>query len=126
MPPRVKNPNKPAADDPGWLHYVEPYFGGGAVLLALDPEGISEVANDLDGRLMNFWRVLQNDADFARLQRVIEAVPFSERECRMPPHAWTIPTRLSVPWPSSSAAGNPWPAAWRHSLPCRETGPAAR
>ena len=32
MPPRCKKPNAPEADDPGWLHYVEPHFGGGAVL----------------------------------------------------------------------------------------------
>lgn len=45
MPPRCRRPGNPAADDTGWLHYVEPYFGGGAVLLANDPIGISEVAN---------------------------------------------------------------------------------
>lgn len=43
MPPRCKNPNAPAPGDAGWLHYVEPFFGGGAVLFAQDPEGISEV-----------------------------------------------------------------------------------
>ena len=45
-------------------HYVEPYFGGGAVLLAKNPEGVSEVVNDLNGDLTNFWRVLQNESDF--------------------------------------------------------------
>lgn len=45
MPPRAKKPNAADADDPGWIHYVEPYFGGGSVLLANDPEGISEVAS---------------------------------------------------------------------------------
>lgn len=44
---------------PPHLHYVEPFAGGLAVLLAKDPEGVSEVINDLDGDLMNFWRVLQ-------------------------------------------------------------------
>jgi DNA adenine methylase len=53
---------------PPHLHYVEPYAGGLAVLLARDPEderlflsphrGVSELVNDLDGRLTNFWRVL--------------------------------------------------------------------
>jgi DNA adenine methylase len=80
MPPRAKNPNKPAADDPGWLHYVEPFVGGGAVLLALDPEGLSEVVNDLSGELTTFWRVLQGADTFERFRRVVEAVPFSEVE----------------------------------------------
>src|SRR4051812_39480727 len=48
MPARAKNTNKVAPEDPGWLHYVEPYFGGGAVLFAHDPEGISEIINDRD------------------------------------------------------------------------------
>jgi DNA adenine methylase len=82
MPPRAKRPNAPAAGDPGWVHYVEPYFGGGAVLLANDPTGISEVANDLDGRLVNFWRVLQRPDLFKQFQRVVSAVPFSEAEWR--------------------------------------------
>ena len=78
MPPRCKNPNKPAPDDPGWLHYVEPYFGGGAVLLAMEPEGISEVVNDLNCELINFWAALQEPAAFADFQRRVEAVPFSK------------------------------------------------
>jgi DNA adenine methylase len=80
MPPRVKNPNKPAADDLGWLHYVEPYFGGGAVLFKNDPTGISEVVNDLDGELTNFWRVLQDPGDFEKFRRIVQAVPCSQVE----------------------------------------------
>lgn len=80
MPPRCKNPNAPAADDPGWLHYVEPYFGGGSVLLEMDPEGVSELANDINCNLTNFWRVLQCPNMFGKLQRKLEAMPFSEIE----------------------------------------------
>lgn len=65
---------------PPHVHYVEPYFGGGAVLLAKQPDGISEVANDLNGRLVGFWRVCQDETTFARFARIIEAVPFSEAE----------------------------------------------
>lgn len=65
---------------PPHQHYVEPYFGGGSVLLAKDPEGISEVANDLDGLLTNFWRVLQSEALFAQFERIVQAIPFSEQE----------------------------------------------
>src|SRR5438128_7504758 len=70
---------------PAHTHYVEAYAGGLSVLLAKDPDGVSEVVNDIDGCLSNFWRILQNEQTFARLQRILEAVPFSElewRECR--------------------------------------------
>jgi DNA adenine methylase len=86
MPPRCKNPNAPAADDAGWLHYVECFFGGGAVLLANDPEGISEIANDINGELVNFWRVLQCQDMFGKLQRRLEATQFSAVEFEAAQH----------------------------------------
>jgi DNA adenine methylase len=80
MPPRCQNPNDPAPGDTSWLHYVEPYFGGGAVLLANNPEGISEVVNDIDGALTNFWRILQHRDLSSWFIRRAEATPFSEGE----------------------------------------------
>jgi hypothetical protein len=77
MPPRCQTPNKPAPDDTGWLHYVEPYAGGLSVLLANDPHGISEVVSDMHGELTNFWRVLQDPALFAEFVRRLDAVPFA-------------------------------------------------
>jgi DNA adenine methylase len=65
---------------PPHTHYVEPFAGGLAVLLGKSPDGISEVVNDLDGRLTNFWKVLQNEAMFLEFRRHVEAVPFSELE----------------------------------------------
>jgi DNA adenine methylase len=81
---------------PPHLHYVEPFFGGGGVLLARDPDrdwmstektklpgaiqGSSEVANDLHGELSNFWRVLQDPEDFQAFHRRVELTPFSETE----------------------------------------------
>jgi len=35
---------------PPHLHYMEPYFGGGAVLFAKQYEGVSEVVNDLNAK----------------------------------------------------------------------------
>lgn len=67
---------------PAYVHYVEPYFGGGAVLFRKSPEGVSEVVNDLNGELMNFWNVLQDRLLFDRFQRLVEATPFSEVEFR--------------------------------------------
>jgi DNA adenine methylase len=80
MPPRAKRPSAPAADDPGWLHYVEPYFGGGAVLLALNPNGISEVVNDLNDELTNFWDVLRSPEQFPQLEHWLKNTPCSQVE----------------------------------------------
>jgi DNA adenine methylase len=38
-----------------YVHYVEPFFGGGAVLFSHDPEGKSEVVNDINYDLTEFW-----------------------------------------------------------------------
>jgi DNA adenine methylase len=67
---------------PPHLHYVEPFFGGGSVMLAAEPEGRSEVANDIDFHLTNFWRVLQDSIRFDSFLRLCEATPFSESEYR--------------------------------------------
>lgn len=65
---------------PPHIHYVEPFFGGGSVLLTKSYDGVSEVANDVHRELTQFWRVLQNEEQFARFQRAIEAMPFSRVE----------------------------------------------
>jgi DNA adenine methylase len=65
---------------PAHLHYVEPFAGGLAVLLEKNPRGVSEVVNDLNRELTNFWRVLQREDTYAAFQRLVEATPFSEVE----------------------------------------------
>ena len=77
---------------PSHLHYVEPFFGGGAVLLAREPDdtrlwlfpksphnGVSEVVNDIHGRLINFWRVLKDPDAFGAFHRRVEAVPMARQ-----------------------------------------------
>jgi DNA adenine methylase len=78
FPERVKNGNNPDPEDPGWTHYVEPYFGGGAVLFHMDPMGASVVVNDISSQLMNFWRVLQDREQFLQFAAIMETMPFSE------------------------------------------------
>ncbi|MEA2707998.1 MAG: adenine methylase [Phycisphaerales bacterium] len=58
--------------------YVEAYAGSLAVLFAKSPEGVSEIVNDIDGALVNFWNVLREPKAFARLLRMAQATPFSE------------------------------------------------
>jgi len=56
-----------AAAFPTHEHYVEPFAGSLAVLLA-KPRSRMETVNDLDGDLMLFWRILRDKPDdFARV-----------------------------------------------------------
>lgn len=64
---------------PPHTHYVEPFFGAGGVLLHKNPEGVSEVINDIDGELICFWRALQSEEQFAKFKRRVEATPFSQQ-----------------------------------------------
>jgi DNA adenine methylase len=61
---------------PAHTHYVEPYAGGLSVLLSRSGDGVSEVVNDLNGGLANFWRVMQQGDAFAEFRRLVEATPF--------------------------------------------------
>ena len=61
-------------------HYIEPFAGSLAVLLAKPPSQM-ETVNDLDERLMNFWRVLRDRP--ADLQRVCALTPHSRAETRL-------------------------------------------
>ena len=63
-------------------HYLEPFAGGLALLLARDPDNCSEIVNDLSGELTNFWRVLQDEDLFNRFHRIVQAIPFSQVEWR--------------------------------------------
>ena len=58
-------------------HYVEPFAGSLAVLLAKRPSRM-ETVNDLDGDLMTFWRVLRDRP--ADLERVCALTPHSRAE----------------------------------------------
>ncbi len=58
-------------------HYVEPFAGSLAVLLAKKPSR-AETVNDLDGDLMTFWRVLRDQPE--ELERVCALTPHSRAE----------------------------------------------
>lgn len=58
-------------------HYVEPFAGSLAVLLA-KVRSVMETVNDIDGDLMTFWRVLREHPDELALQMVL--TPHSRAE----------------------------------------------
>lgn len=62
---------------PAHQHYVEPYGGSLAVLLA-KPRSRMETVNDLDGDLMTFWRVLRDQPE--ELGRACALTPHARAE----------------------------------------------
>lgn len=57
--------------------YVEPFGGGGSVLLR-KPRSYSEVYNDLDGEICNLFRVARDHGE--ELARALELTPFAREE----------------------------------------------
>lgn len=63
---------------PAHTHYVEPYFGGGQVLFQKPHEGTSEVINDINQELTNFWRCLRDQPAFGKLQSLLSDTEVSK------------------------------------------------
>lgn len=59
--------------------YVEPFGGMAGVLLKKEPSEV-EVFNDLDGRVVNFFRVIRDRNLFDELKRRAELTPYSREE----------------------------------------------
>ncbi len=60
--------------------YVEPYGGAASVLLR-KPRSYAEIYNDLDGEIVNYFRVLRDHP--RQLQRLLSLTPFSRDEFRL-------------------------------------------
>ena len=69
----------------GWLlpllprvhHYCEPFSGSAAVILNREPSPV-ETYNDIDGEVVNFFRVLRDQGP--EIERAIALTPFSREE----------------------------------------------
>lgn len=59
--------------------YCEPYAGGASVLLQKQ-RSYSEVYNDLDGQIVNLFKVLRNDEQSRELVRIVYLTPYSRVE----------------------------------------------
>jgi len=72
---------------PNCHHYCEPFSGSAAVLLNREPSQV-ETYNDLDGEVVNFFRVLRDYKD--RLIEAIGLTPFAreefEKACTLDPN----------------------------------------
>ena len=65
---------------PKTRHYCEPFGGSAAILLNRDPSPI-ETYNDIDGEVVNFFKVLRNQSD--DLIKAIALTPFSREEFKI-------------------------------------------
>lgn len=68
---------------PKATHYCEPFGGSAAVLLNREPSPV-ETYNDIDGEVVNFFRVLRDDHE--ALITAIGLTPFSREELRIASH----------------------------------------
>lgn len=62
--------------------YTEAYGGAASVLLRKQ-RSYAEVYNDLDGEVVNLFRVLQNEAAADKLKRLLELTPFAREEFKI-------------------------------------------
>jgi DNA adenine methylase len=62
---------------PKTTHYCEPFAGSAAVLINREPAHV-ETYNDVDGEVVNFFRVLRDDKE--KLVEAIGLTPFSREE----------------------------------------------
>lgn len=73
---------------PAHHSYLEPYFGGGAVLFA-KPAAPIETVNDLDGDVVNFFRVIRDEGSRKKLVDWLWYTPYAreayEESFKRPP-----------------------------------------
>lgn len=90
-------------------HYVEPFFGSGAVLLARPHPARCETVNDADGLLANFWRAVSADPD-AVARHAAHPVNEADLHAR---HLWLVNAKDGITerlmadpdWHDAKAAG---------------------
>jgi DNA adenine methylase len=110
---------------PPHLHRVHAYGGGLGEFWNWPHEEVSEVVNDVNHLLTNFFRVLQSKKLFPRFKRQAQAIPFSEVEWRH--HYGKCLATKSIPRTSVAAAVSLF-VCCRQSRAgeCREFAPLSR
>ncbi len=59
--------------------YVEVFGGAGALLFAKEPAG-NEIYNDIDGDLVNLFKVLKDEKQFEKFYKLVSLTPYSREE----------------------------------------------
>ncbi|MGE3463863.1 MAG: DNA adenine methylase [Pseudomonadales bacterium] len=100
---------------PEHMCYVEPFGGGGSVLMRKAPSRV-EVYNDLDGEVVNFFRVLREQPE--ELVRALTLTPYARAELELTNEPAADPLerarRLFVRcWMSRGGARHTWKPGWR-------------
>ena len=113
--------------------YVEPFCGAASVLLR-KPRAYSEIINDLDGEVINLFRVLRDPATSAELVRLLALTPFAREEfdvAQEPPdtqepveRARRLVVRSHMGFGSDSACGRPYRTGFRANSHRSGTVPA--
>lgn len=110
---------------PDHYHYVEPYFGSGALFFAKDRSPY-ETINDVDSDVMNFWTVLRD-----RLDEFVALAQFTQHswelwdECRRLYKEEACPVRRAWRWwvvarqSRNGCWGRSW--AWSRGKPGNRT-----
>lgn len=65
---------------PAHQFYAEPFAGAASVLLGKDPAPKGEIINDLNGDVVNLFRVMQGSDTSAELMRRLEWTPYAQSE----------------------------------------------
>lgn len=75
--------------------YAEPFAGAASVLLAKPPSPDGEIINDLNGDVINLFRVMQNAEQSAELMRKLDWTPYAAAELKLSQEASTDPVERS-------------------------------
>lgn len=60
-----------------YQNYIEPFFGSGAILFT-KPQSVNEIANDIDGQVINLFKCVRDHGE--KLAYLVEMTPYSRQE----------------------------------------------
>jgi DNA adenine methylase len=102
--------------------YVEPFGGAASLLLAKPPSKI-ECFNDLDGGLVNFFRVLRDPKQFKEFRRLMDLTLYSRKQYYEFRNALDMgleadPVAYACKWfvVARQSFGGMWCNSWSHTI----------